>query len=164
MDIIIRPAIPDDEPVIRALVKAERMNPTGLDWPRFFVAARGTEIVGAGQVRHHRDGSREMGSLVVRPDLRGQGIATRLVEARLAAEPGPLFTIVGTARANRYARWGFRPVAPRDASPAVRRHHRIGRMFRWLSWLKGKRALGLVILRRPAAADNAVAAAWVRAA
>jgi hypothetical protein len=38
-----------------------RLNPNGIDWPRFVVTTIGDALVGAVQMRRHADGSRELG-------------------------------------------------------------------------------------------------------
>ena len=81
MMITIRPATNQDQLAIRALVRTERLNPTDLNWPNFVVAAGERGLVGAVQLRIHTAGSRELGSLVVRKEARGQGIASRLIDA-----------------------------------------------------------------------------------
>ncbi len=62
----IRPATADDAPVVRALIRRVRINPTGLDWRRFLVA-EGPEgmIIACGQVKPHGDGTRELSSVAV---------------------------------------------------------------------------------------------------
>jgi amino-acid N-acetyltransferase len=148
MDIRIRPAREKDQQVIRALVRGERPNPTGLDWRNFLVAEHKRGIVGAVQMRKHRDGSRELGSLVVAKEARGEGIATHLVEALIGAEAGRVQMITDRAFARHYERWGFRPIKPRAASPIVRRNYRIGRCAIVLSLLKRLPRRRLVILDR----------------
>jgi N-acetylglutamate synthase-like GNAT family acetyltransferase len=147
--ILIRPAIAQDEPAIRALVHSERLNPSGLDWPNFVVAADTHGIVGAVQLRHHADGSRELGSLVVAEVARRRGIATRLIDTLLAHEPGRVQMITDATFAARYARWGFTPIAPRQASRCVRLNHRLGRLACVISFFKRRPLRRLVILDRP---------------
>ena len=149
--ITVRRATAADEPAIRALAHGERVNPTGLHWPNFFVATEAGAIVGVGQVRVHADGSRELGTLVVCASARGRGVGARLIEARLATTHGRVFTIVDAKQADRYARFGFRRIEPAAASRVVRRNYRLGRLARVLSWLRGLPPRRLVILERPAA-------------
>ena len=146
---IIRPAFAHEQVCIRALVRAERMNPTGLDWPNFLVAVDQRGVVGAVQMRKHPDGSRELGSLVVIRSARGQGIASRLIDALLADEDGPVFMITDGAHSAHYAQWGFRRIAPLRASPCIRRNYVIGRLAIILSILKGLPRRRLVVLERP---------------
>lgn len=82
-DLTIRPATETDQVAIRTLVRSERLNPCG-DWPNFLVAVSRRGLVGAVQLRRHQDGSRELGSLVVRKEARRQWIASRLINTLLA--------------------------------------------------------------------------------
>lgn len=69
------------------------------------------------QLRRHRDGSRELGSLVVRKEARRQGIASRLINALLAGANERVLLITAESFAARYERWGFRQIEP-AAAPA----------------------------------------------
>jgi amino-acid N-acetyltransferase len=144
----IRRATPLDQPAIRAMVHAERLNPSDLRWPNFMVAVTEDRIVGAVQIRRHADGSHELGSLVVARELRGQGIAKRLIEALLQAEPGPVWMITADGFARACARWDFRPIDPRSAPVRVRRNWRIGSLARILSLIMRRPMRRLVILER----------------
>ena len=148
MAIAIRAATEADSAGICALVRGERVNPTGLDWRRFVVAADGRDLVGVAQMRRHPDGSRELGSLVVSPQARGQGIAARLIDALLSAEHGRVLMITGADFAAHYVRWGFRRIDPGTAPAAVRRNYRLGRMATVISLLKRRPVRRLVILDR----------------
>ena len=134
------------------MVRTERLNPTGLDWRNFLVAADGGQVLGAVQMRKHPDGSRELGSLVVANAARGQGIATRLIDVLLSGDCGRVQMITDGAFALRYARWGFRRIAPRAASRKVRLNYRIGRAAIVISLLKRRPLRRLVILDRAARA------------
>jgi amino-acid N-acetyltransferase len=146
----LRPATPDDQKAIVALVTRERLNPTGLHWSRFTLAMMNGSLVGAVQMRWHRDGSRELGSLVVAGPERGQGIAARLIDSVLAGTTGPVHVITGRPHARRWAGWGFAPIAPQKAPRSVRFNYRMGRMGRVLSFLRGQPPRQLLILERPA--------------
>lgn len=150
-DLVFRPAVATDQPEISALVRSERLNPTGLDWRRFVVAVDGRGLAGAVQVRHHPDGSRELGSLVVRPPWRGRGVASRLVELALGAQREHVQLITYDALVPYFARWGFRPLRPAQAPRAVRRNHVLGSLAGVISLLKGRRPRRLHILDRPPA-------------
>lgn len=148
-DWILRPALPEDEAQIRALVRAEKLNPTGIAFPTFHVVSVAGTIVGAAQIRRHRDGSREFGSLVVAPDFRGCGIGRALIHALLARERGRLHVITSRHGAKTWERLGFRRVSGWAAPPAIRRNLLIGRAFGLLARLRGRRPLGLRVLERP---------------
>jgi amino-acid N-acetyltransferase len=161
MMVCLRPATSADAPAIQALVRAERLNPNGLDWPNFTVAVdEDGAIVGAVQLRRHADGSRELGSFVVARDARGRGIGGRLIDVLLKHTHNPLnnplsnplntpvHMITASVHAGHYRRWGFRPIEPQQAPRAVRFNYRMGRLARVLSFLRGEPARDLVILER----------------
>ena len=145
----LRRARPEDEPRIRALVRAERLNPTDLRFPAFLVACMGGMVVGAAQIRLHRDGSREFGSLVVAPPFRGQGIGSALIRSLLAQESGRLHVITGRAGVPTYERHGFVRVPARRVPRAIWRNLRIGQFMGHWGRLRGREPLGLCVLERP---------------
>jgi amino-acid N-acetyltransferase len=148
MSFLIRSALADDQPVIVALVKSERLNPTGLDWHRFIVAVRDGRLIGAVQIRHHPDGARELGSLVVVADQRGQGVAHALIDAALAGVEGPVWMITRRAHIDHYAAWGFSRREPASAPRSVRFNYRMGRAVRVVSWLRRQEPTNLTLLLR----------------
>lgn len=149
MPVDIRKAAAADQAALVALVESERLNPHGIDWPNFFVAVEAERLVGAVQIRRHRDGSRELGSLVVAPSLRAHGLGGRLIEAALSAETGPVHMITGRAFAAHYTRWGFLPIAARCAPAGIRRHYVLGQLIGGAHALLTVRRINrLVILAR----------------
>ena len=74
---VIRQALAQEQGAICALVRSERLNPHHLHFENFAVAVRGAGLIGASQIRRHKDGSRELGSVVVAKPWRGRGIAIR---------------------------------------------------------------------------------------
>jgi N-acetylglutamate synthase-like GNAT family acetyltransferase len=143
-----RPATEHDQPAIRALVHGERLNPTGIHWPNFVVAAMADRIVGAVQIRKHSDGSRELGSLVVAKDQRGHGVASRMIERLLADEREPIWMITSESLAAIFARWGFERIEPASAPVKIRFNYRIGRLARIISFLRRLPMRRLIILER----------------
>ena len=109
------------------MVHSERLNPTGLNWQNFLVAEIDGRIIGAVQMRRHSDGSRELGSLVVSKEARGQGIASRLIDAMLAEDNEPVWMITAEPYARAYSRWGFEAIETRKAPAKVRRNHLYGK-------------------------------------
>jgi N-acetylglutamate synthase-like GNAT family acetyltransferase len=150
LPIRIRSATEQDQPAITTLVHNERLNPYDLDWRRFVVATDHGGVVGAVQLRNHFDGSRELGSLVVRKEARRYGIASRLIDALLSTETVRVFMITGAAFAAHYERWGFRPIEPVDAPSPIWRNYGLGRLGGILSFLAGCRPNRLAILDRSA--------------
>ncbi len=132
MPLVVRSAVEADEPAIRAIVRAARINPFGLSWRRFVVAMDDGRIVGVGQVKPHGHGSRELASLAVVPDRQGQMIGTRIVQALLAREPGPLYLMCRSTLEEYYQRFGFRTVGWRDLPPYFRRMALLARLFVFL--------------------------------
>ena len=137
-----------DQQAIRTLVHSERLNPIGINWPNFLVAAVGDRIVGAAQIRKHSDGSRELGSLVVVKDARGQGIASRIIDTLLSKEREPIWVITTEQFAGAYASWGFQPIEPRAAPVKVRHNYRMGSLARIISFVMRWPLRRLVILER----------------
>ena len=145
----IRAAVAGDQAAIAALVRSQRLNPNGLDWQNFVVAADDDDIVAAAQIRHHRDGSHELSSLVVAPDWRGAGLAARLIEVLLSAHQGPLCMVTGRTWAPYYHRWGFARVSAWRAPHRVRRNCVLGQLVGGAhAMLTGRPINRLVILMR----------------
>ncbi len=129
----LRPACAEDAAAIRRLVRGARLNPIGLDWRRFVVLEAEGEVVGCVQVKPHRDGSRELASLVVAPGWRGRGLGRRLVEAVLERHPPPLYLTCRSGLMPFYERFGFREVGETEPQPPYfRRVRRLGRLLRGL--------------------------------
>lgn len=126
----LRPARPEDQAVIRRLVHQARLNPLGLHGSRFLVVEVAGQVVGAVQIRPHRDGSRELASLVVDPAWRGRGLGSMMVQALLAREPGPLYLICRTELEGFYQRFGFQRVSRPEMPPFFRWIDRMARLAR----------------------------------
>lgn len=119
---------------IRRLVYAERLNPLGLDWRRFWLALdeRG-EVVACGQIKPHRGGARELASIVVAPGWRGRGVAQALIDRLLAHSAPPIYLTCRASLEVFYARFGF--VTLRDPAampPYFRRVFRVAAGLKWL--------------------------------
>lgn len=125
MPATIRPARAADQAAIVAIVRAARINPTNLRWQRFVGAEDQGRIVGVGQIKPHRDGSRELASLAVIPERRGQGIGDMLVRALQAQSAPPLYLTCLDHLEQYYARSGFRRIPPDTMPPALRRTYRL---------------------------------------
>lgn len=143
----IRPATEADSAAIPALMKGERVNPTGIDWRRFLVAEGEDGIVGCVQLRPAGLGAVEIGSLVVRPDLRAQGLGARLVEAAIAEARGK--RILAVAPASRGSWWkdrGFRRIALTAAPWRVARNLLVGQSASLIALATRRRPRRLAIL------------------
>ena len=134
MPLTLRDATIEDQPTIRQLVRAANINPTGLNWPRFIVAEDGGAIVGVGQVKPHRDGTRELASIAVLPARQGQGIGTAIIQDLVRREKATLHLTCRSRLQGYYERFGFRRLESRDYPPYFARMlpilNTLGRFFR----------------------------------
>ncbi len=134
MTLTLRDATIEDQPTIRQIVRAANINPTGLDWPRFIVAEDGGAIVGVGQVKPHRDGTRELASIAVLPARQGQGIGTAIIQDLVRRENATLHLTCRSRLQGYYERFGFRRLESRDYPPYFARMlpilNTLGRFFR----------------------------------
>lgn len=154
MTVLIRPATERDQEPILDLARGERLKPFGLHWPNFVVAEKDRRIIGAVQLRTHRDGSYELGSLVVEAASRGQGIAAKLIDRRLAGTAKRILMITGQTYADHYRRWGFEHIEPGSAPPSIQLHYWLGHLGGRIMSLVQRRAFNhLVVLDRAHGAD-----------
>jgi len=134
MPLTLRDATIEDQPTIRQIVRAANINPTGLDWPRFIVAEDAGAIVGVGQVKPHRDGTRELASIAVLPARQGQGIGTAIIQDLVRRENATLYLTCRSRLQGYYERFGFRRLESRDYPPYFARMlpilNTLGRFFR----------------------------------
>jgi amino-acid N-acetyltransferase len=148
---VVRRALAAEQNAICALVRSERLNPHHLHFENFAVAVRGGEVIGASQIRCHRDGSRELGSVVVARPWRGRGISAELIGSLLTVETQTLYVITRLKHAHHYARWGFVAIPPRTAPGPIRRNYRIGSFIGTLMALLQRRPVNrMTVLSRPA--------------
>jgi N-acetylglutamate synthase-like GNAT family acetyltransferase len=113
----IRPAKADDQTTIRRMIRAAGLNPMSLSWPNFLVAEDAGDVVAIGQVKTHRDGSRELASIAVVPARQGEGIGSSIVNALLDRHgAGVLHLTCESRRQGYYERFGFRRI-PRKEFP-----------------------------------------------
>lgn len=113
MSYSIRAATAADQAAITRIVRAARINPTGLRWPRFLVAAAGGTVIGTVQLKPHRDGTVELASLAVLPAWQRAGVGAALVRSARARGPRPLYLTCADHLEGYYGRLGFRRVEPR---------------------------------------------------
>jgi N-acetylglutamate synthase-like GNAT family acetyltransferase len=129
----LRRAAAADQRAIRRLIYQVRINPRGLDWRGFVVAVDdGGQVVGCGQIKPHRDGSRELASIAVDPDWRGGGVARAIITDLMQVGP-PLWLVCRAQLTPYYRQFGFREILASEAStPHLRRLLRLGRWLRRL--------------------------------
>ncbi|MBP7240444.1 GNAT family N-acetyltransferase [Amaricoccus sp.] len=146
----IRAALVGEAPLIRALMKGERLNPVGVDWRNFLVAEDAGAVIGIVQLRPAGVGAVEIGSLVVRADRRRGGLGRLLVDAAVAAAGSRRALIVTAfARARFYEAWGFSPIPARAAPWPVRLNLLLGQAGGLVALARGMRPRRLVVLDRP---------------
>ncbi len=142
-DYQLRPAQAEDLPEIRRLVLSEWLDPTQLQWQQFWViVTRPTgesftpALIACGQLRSF-EGAQELGSVVVRKDLRGKGLGSDLIQHLIAQATQPLYLeCLGKGRTRFYERFGFVPV-------------RWGALPRSLRFKFGPSAIASQVLRLP---------------
>jgi N-acetylglutamate synthase-like GNAT family acetyltransferase len=145
MNYCIRPAVSQDHAAIRALIRAVKINPLGIDWARFLIAVDGgNRLVGCGQVKLHRDGSRELASIAVTPAWRGQGVAHALIKRLVASHDQPLYLTCRSHLGDFYKRFGFQVIQPAEMPAYFRRVFRLAELLARFS--RGKS--GLLVMRR----------------
>jgi N-acetylglutamate synthase-like GNAT family acetyltransferase len=123
----LRPAAKADAGAVRSLILRVGINPRDLDWNRFLVAVDVEgKLVGCGQVKPHRDGSRELASIAVRPAWRKRGVASSLIRRLMDQAGPPLWLMCRSSLAGFYARFGFVRVEDEARMPTYfRRVHRL---------------------------------------
>lgn len=147
----LRPAVEQDEGAIREIVRRAGINPFGLDWPRFTVAENlQGRVVACGQLKRHKDGSLELGSLAVREEWRGKGIGSRLVEALKAQVEEDLWLMCRSSLVDFYRQHGFDEVPLESEQPPY--FARVRRLADAFHWLRGTgEYLAVMVRPHPAA-------------
>jgi amino-acid N-acetyltransferase len=162
----VRPAQAADHTAIKSIVRAARITPFGLDWPRFIVAESAADslaqrsgagqqspcgghiIIGVGQVKPHRDGSRELASIVVVPEYRRQDVASALIRALIERENGPLYLTCRRELEGFYERFGFKVVPRSLLPPYLARIHLLGSLFSPFLAIFGAQHLQIIAMIR----------------
>jgi N-acetylglutamate synthase-like GNAT family acetyltransferase len=132
MMVTLRPATAADQKSIVAHIQAAQINPLDTKWPHFVVAIdeASSRLVGTGQIKVHRDGSRELASLAVAPEWQGRGVARQIMEHLLAQNPGLLFLTCRSSLEPFYEKFGFRAIGPGEMPPYFKRVSKIFRVLR----------------------------------
>ena len=126
-NIKIRKAIRSDHQEIVKMVRSENLNPMNLKWQNFSVAESAEkEIIAIAQLKEHRDGSIELSSLVVKPQLRGTGLAGAMIKDLINDQSGTVYLMCRSGLGSFYEKFGFMEV-PGDEMP--RYFMRIHKLF-----------------------------------
>ncbi|GAB4111075.1 MAG: hypothetical protein Fur005_26300 [Roseiflexaceae bacterium] len=142
----LRRATLADQAAIIDLVRAARINPTGLAWKRFWVIEDAGTIVATGQLKPHGDGSLELASLAVVPSYQDRRLGSALIYALLASCPQPPFLICRRELGAYYRCYGFVALPPVQAPPHLRP---FARMIAWVAALCGHPSPMLVMQWQP---------------
>jgi N-acetylglutamate synthase-like GNAT family acetyltransferase len=128
---VVRSATRQDFPEIRALIHAVSINPTGLAWRHFLVAViPENTLLGCGQIKPHFDGSRELASIAVQEQARGQGVARAIIQELLAREKTrPLYLMCRARLEPLYIKFGFRAIGLDEMPVYFQRISRAERIF-----------------------------------
>jgi len=87
-------------------------------------------LLGCGQIKPHADGSRELASIAVQEQVRGQGVARAVIEALFDLVPErPLYLMCRTRLRSFYVKWGFHAIVKEEMPPYFRNISRIERIF-----------------------------------
>jgi len=145
----IRSAVAADEATIKALIRAEHLDPMNVRWQNFLVAedADAGRIIGIGQIKPFRSG-RELGSLAVVADRRQRGVGGAIIRALIARERGPLLLFCLAFREPYYAKFGFKRCGLRELRGELKLKYTLGTVF---TRLIGRR---LIVMQRLAPATK----------
>lgn len=123
----IRPALEAESALIKDLINEVGINPMGLDWKRFLVAAnQDGRVVACGQVKPHGEEIRELASIAVTAEYRGRGLARAIIEELLRVHSKPLYLMCLAYNAAMYEKFGFRVL---EAAEFPRYFSRIKKVF-----------------------------------
>ena len=114
----IRPAVAEDQKLIRAVIRQARLNPLGLHWRSFVIAEDlMRDFLGCAQIKSHKDGSRELASLYVKPEHRGRGIGSLLIRYLQDQERSSLWLTCRSGLVPLYERFGFLEICDATVMP-----------------------------------------------
>ena len=107
----LRPARETDSNRIKALIHLVGINPVGLDWRRFVVAANDQdEMIGCGQLKPHGKDILELASLAVYPEHQGKGVGGALIQYLSKDSPRPLYLMCESSLGAFYEKFDFREI------------------------------------------------------
>lgn len=141
----LRPAVKTDQAAIKALIKEVGINPLGLKWERFITAVdENGRIIGCGQVKPHRDGSRELASIAVVKEWRKRGIARAIIQELQKVYGRPLWLTCVDKLTPFYQPFGFVEITdPGHMPPYFRRAKHFFNLY--LKLTRHKRRLAVMV-------------------
>lgn len=103
----LRRAMPQDIKAIRRLVWQAKLDPTQLRWQQFWIIEQEGCVIACGQLRCH-GAVQELGSIVVTPQQRHQGLGRYLVQHLIQQSTQPLYLeCLGKKLKQYYHHFGF---------------------------------------------------------
>lgn len=128
----VRPATAQDIWSIRKLVLFAFLDPTQLRWSQFWVVEHQSNIIACGQLRNFLK-AQELGSLVVSPHWRSQGIGSFLTRWLIEQATLPLYIeCVGDRLAEFYTSFGFVAVSWSELPQSLKRKFALSALGRRL--------------------------------
>lgn len=109
----LRPASAKDSWTIQKMVLMAKLDPTQLRWSQFWIIECQQQVVACGQLRTFSE-AQELGSLVVTPAWRGQGLGTLLTQHLIQQASKPLYLECMARGVPFYSRFGFQIAAWQD--------------------------------------------------
>ncbi len=107
----LRSALQSEANQIKDLINSVGINPTGLDWKRFIVAVgENGQVIACGQVKPHSGNIRELASIAVHPEHRGEGIARAVIELLLRENQFPMYLMCMSHNRPIYEKFGFQAI------------------------------------------------------
>jgi len=146
----IRPAIEAEQEEINRIIKEAGINPRQLDWQRFLVADDEGKVIAIGQVKPHGDEVRELASLAVIPEHKGQGWGRKMVEALLEQEEGKIFLICKSLLEPYYNRFGFHTLKFKEMPSYYQRLYLLANLVLPIMGLFQRRKLRLLVMVKEA--------------
>ena len=104
------------------------------------------KVVGVGQVKEHRDGSRELASIAVRPNYRKKGIASLVIKRLLAQETGRLYLVCQNELEDFYIQFGFFRSQGELLPTSMQRIWRLGRWSAAIMSRLGAKSFTIIIM------------------
>jgi len=145
---IIRPAVPTDQPAIVSLIRQAKINSRNLHWEHFLIAEEDGQIVGIRQVKVHKQGTREVASGFVLPEYQHRGISAQLMNEILSREKGTLYLMCAKRWKKYYEQFGFWDVKLSELPTDFHREYLIGKFMTTLISIFILRNLNIIPMKR----------------
>lgn len=127
----IREAHAEDDALIKQMIREAGLDRSKLIWQNFLMAEMDGQVVGIGQVRHHADGAKELGSLVTKKGYQSKGVAGQIIAALEARHEKPMYLFCLNKMEPFYNRFGYQRIEDgRELPWALRRKYRLTHIVR----------------------------------